>query len=258
MAIRNTVKKKENTAPASSKKGGSGNSMQKWVKRLKHWAKTAAFLFFGSTIFMVIVYRFIPVPLTPLMVTRVFEQIGNGREIRLRKDWEPLENIENLPLAVVAAEDARFMNHYGFDADAMWKAFKSNQKKNGKRIKGGSTISQQTAKNVFLWQGRTYFRKILEAYFTALIEIFWSKERILEVYLNVIEMGDGLYGAEAASQKYFKKPATQLTRSEAAAIAAILPNPRKWNAVKRTVYVEKRRRIIRRNMDILKDLKLEY
>lgn len=257
MTIRNTVRKKGSTAPASSKKGGAGNGMQKWLKKVKHWAKVAAFLFFGSTIFMVIIYRFIPVPLTPLMITRLFEQMGNGRELRMRKDWEPIENIENLPLAVVAAEDAHFMDHWGFDIDAMWKAFKSNQRRTGKPIKGGSTISQQTAKNVFLWQGRTYFRKILEAYFTLLIEVFWSKERILEVYLNVIEMGDGLYGAEAASQKYFHKPASQLTRSEAAAIAAILPNPRKWNAVKRTAYVEKRRRIIRQNMDILKDLKLD-
>jgi monofunctional biosynthetic peptidoglycan transglycosylase len=254
MAIRNTLKKKESTSSASSKKGG-GSGMQAWIKKLKHWAKMATLFFFGSTIFMVIVYRFIPVPLTPLMVTRFFEQVANGKEIRFSKDWESIDKIENLPLAVVAAEDAHFMNHHGFDFDAMWKAFKTN--KSGKKIKGGSTISQQTAKNVFLWQGRTYLRKVLEAYFTLLIEIFWSKERILEVYLNSIEMGDGVYGAEAASQKYFKKPAYQLTRSEAAAIASILPNPRKWNPVKRTAYVEKRRRVIRRNMDILKDLKFE-
>ncbi len=251
MATKSNVRKKSSSQSSSSGKSG----FAPFWKKAKHWMKIAVLSFFGSTIFFVILYRFVPVPVTPLMITRLFEQLGDGKSMKLNKDWESIDKIENLPLAAVAAEDAHFKDHWGFDGDAMWKAFKYNQKKNGKKIKGGSTISQQTAKNVFLWQGRTYLRKALEAYFTLLIEIFWSKERILEVYMNVIEMGDGIYGAEAAAQKYFHKPASQLTRSEAAAIAAIFPNPRKWNPVKRTNYIEKRKRIIRRNMDIIGDLK---
>jgi monofunctional biosynthetic peptidoglycan transglycosylase len=129
--------------------------------------------------------------------------------------------------------------------------------KTGKRLRGGSTISNQTAKNVFLWPGRNFVRKGLEAYFTVLIELFWSKERILEVYLNVIEMGDGLYGAEAAAQRYFKKPASELTRQEAALIAAILPNPIRWRADHPTAYIKKRQDWILRNMNNLGELKLE-
>lgn len=218
----------------------------------KYWLKKALYTFFISSIVIVILLRFIPIPITPLMISRFFEQVIDGKEIRFEKKWKSLDEMQNLPLAVLAAEDDNFMNHWGFDFDAMWKAFKSNQKK--KHIKGGSTISQQTAKNVFLWQSRTYFRKIMEAYFTVLIELFWSKERILEVYLNVIEMGDGIYGAEAAAQKYFKKPASKLTTYEAAAIAAILPNPRKWNPVKRTAYINKRCVIIRKNMAFLRPI----
>lgn len=217
--------------------------------------KRSYLYFFISSLLLVILFRFVEIPFTPLMGIRYFEQVKNGKKIRFEKKWKSLNQIKNLPLAVLASEDANFLNHKGFDFDAMQKAFKDNQKK--KRIKGGSTISQQTAKNVFLWQNRTYFRKILEAYFTVLIELFWSKERILEVYLNVIEMGDGIYGAEAATQKYFKKSAAKLTKNEATAIAAILPNPRKWNPVKRTPYIQKRCGIIGRNMTILKNIKFD-
>jgi monofunctional biosynthetic peptidoglycan transglycosylase len=137
------------------------------------------------------------------------------------------------------------MNHNGFDLKALKLAYKNNEK--GKKLKGGSTISQQTAKNVFLWQGRSYFRKGLEAYFTVLIELFWGKERIMEVYLNSIEMGNGVYGVEAASQFWYKKTAKALTKREAAGIAAILPNPRKFKASNSTSYIELRKsRIVKR------------
>lgn len=145
-----------------------------------------------------------------------------------KKDWVPLSKIsDELSLAVIASEDQLFLDHFGFDINAIQKAIAFNQKKNTKVIKGASTISQQTAKNVFLWPGRSWFRKGLEVYFTFLIEMFWTKERILEVYLNVIEMGRGVYGAQAAARHYFKKDASKLTSWEAAFIAAILPNPSK-------------------------------
>jgi monofunctional biosynthetic peptidoglycan transglycosylase len=140
--------------------------------------------------------------------------------------------------AAIASEDGRFLTHHGFDIEAMQKAYAYNQK--SKRTKGGSTITQQVAKNIFLWPQRSYFRKGLEAYFTVLIELFWSKKRIMEVYLNSIEMGKGIYGVEAASQYYFKKPAKELSKRESALIAAILPNPLKWSASKPNAYIQKR------------------
>lgn len=192
------------------------------------------------------------------MVIRCFQQLANGDKVILKKDWEPIENISpNLALAVVAAEDNKFMEHYGFDLEAIEKAMKYNKKKKGKKVRGASTISQQTAKNVFLWPGRSFIRKGFEVYFTLLIETFWSKERILEVYLNVIEMGPGIYGAQAASMQYFKKPATRLTRDESARIAAVLPNPRKWSPVKRTPYIIKREVWILWNMRNIEALDFE-
>jgi monofunctional biosynthetic peptidoglycan transglycosylase len=158
----------------------------------------------------------------------------------------------------MASEDQKFYEHNGFDWEAIKKAYEYNAKKKRKRpIKGASTISQQTAKNVFLWPGRSWVRKGFEVYFTFLIELFWSKERIMEVYLNVIEMGDGVYGAEAASQTYFKKPASKLTKDNAAAIAAILPNPRKYSASKPGPYIQQRKEWIKRNMGYVERLKGE-
>jgi monofunctional biosynthetic peptidoglycan transglycosylase len=173
------------------------------------------------------------------MVIRVFEQIRDGNDIRLKKDWVSLQKISpNLSQAVVAAEDNEFLEHYGFDFDAIKKAQKYNE--THKKTKGASTISQQTAKNVFLWPDRSWVRKGLEVYFTALIELFWGKERIMEVYLNVIEMGDGYYGAEAASQHFFNKPASLMNRAEAALIAATLPNPRIFRADKPSDYIRRK------------------
>ncbi len=205
--------------------------MIRWIRLLLLW-------FFGLSIGLTLLYRFVPVPATPLMGIRAFQpEKSKGR---FEKDWVPLSRISpHLVQAVIASEDNRFEQHRGFDFQAIEKALKRNQK--GKKRKlGGSTISMQTAKNVFLWHGRNYFRKGLEAYFTVLIELFWGKARIMEVYLNVIEMGPGIYGAEAAAQHYFHKPASRLTKREAALIAAVLPNPVKRNPATPGGYVSRR------------------
>jgi monofunctional glycosyltransferase len=194
-----------------------------------------------------VLFRWVPVPVTPLMVIRCVEQKADGRPMTLKHDWVGLENISpKLQLAVVCSEDQNYLKHYGFDWVAIEKAMKSNGK--GKKLRGGSTISQQTAKNVFLWSGRSYLRKGLEAYFTLLIELLWSKERIMEVYLNSIEMGDGVYGAEAAGRFWFKKPAKDLNKDEAAAITAILPNPLKYVANPPSAYISKRKVWIKQQM----------
>ena len=184
-------------------------------------------------------YKFIPVYYTPLMFIRVYEQVRDSKSIKLEHKWMPLKQIaQPLAQAVVASEDNLFLDHDGFDMIQIQKARADAEK--GKRVRGASTISQQTAKNVFLWPGRTYLRKGIEAYFTVLIEWIWGKERIMEVYLNSIEMGDGIYGAEAVAQAHFKKPAYKLTKAEAALIAATLPNPRKFNSAKPSPYMLKR------------------
>jgi monofunctional biosynthetic peptidoglycan transglycosylase len=171
----------------------------------------------------------------------------DGKEMTLKHDWVSLEEISpKLQLAVVCSEDQNYLKHFGFDWGAIEKAMKANE--TGKKLRGGSTISQQTAKNVFLWPGRSYIRKAFEAYFTLLIEIFWSKERIMEVYLNSIEMGNGVYGAEAAAQHWFKKKAANLTKDDCAAITAVLPNPRKYVANPPTSYISKRKEWIKQQM----------
>nr|WP_233589280.1 monofunctional biosynthetic peptidoglycan transglycosylase [Flavobacterium sp. RSP46] len=203
--------------------------------------------FIGLSLFFVVFFKFVPVPFTPLMVIRAIENKTAGKEVFFSHDWEPIENISiNLQKAVIASEDGTFLKHNGFDFVAMQKAYKSNER--GRRIKGGSTISQQTAKNVFLWQGRSYLRKGLEAYFTLLIEIIWGKERIMEVYLNSIEMGNGVYGAQAATEHWYRKDASSLTLIQAAGIAAILPNPRKYSATSSSTYINRRKAKIVRVM----------
>ena len=211
----------------------------------------SALWFFGLSIGLVILYRFVPVPITPLMVIRLVEQgLDPEQELRLVKDWVPIDDMsKHAPQAVVGAEDQKFMDHNGFDMEAMEKAWDNNKK--GKRIKGASTITQQTVKNVFLWPSRSYLRKGLEAYFTVLVELIWSKERIMEVYLNVIEMGKGIYGIEAASQTFFDKPAAKLSKGQAALIAAVLPNPRRWSPARPTSYIKKRQGWIMRQMSNL-------
>lgn len=181
--------------------------------------------------------------------------INGTTDYELRHTWMPIEEISpNLQLAAVCAEDQTFLNHNGFDYEAIKRAFSENKIK--KRTKGGSTISQQTAKNVFLWPQRSWLRKGFEVYFTFLIENLWSKERILEVYLNSIEMGDGIYGAEAASDYWFNKKAKDLTKQEAASIAAILPNPREFKANPRTKYLERRKTWIMKQMQDYGSFKL--
>ena len=209
--------------------------------------------FIGLSIFSVILFRFVPVPFTPLMAIRMVEQLIAGKDVIFKKDWVSLDKMSAaLPLAVIAAEDQNFEEHYGFDLDAISKAREYNEKHPGKRLKGASTISQQTAKNVFLWPSRPWDRKGFEVYFTFLIEIIWSKRRIMEVYLNVIEMGDGIYGAEAASKRYFKKSAENLSVRESSLIAAVLPNPRKWSPQRPSPYILRKSIRIIRNMSRLK------
>lgn len=227
------------------------------MRKIISWVGKVLLAMFVASIVWVVVLSIFPVYFTPLMGIRTVEQaFSKDKNMVSKKDWEPIENISpHLYQAVIAAEDQKFLTHGGFDWEAIESAFEGN--KSGKRIKGGSTISNQTAKNVFLWPGRNFVRKGLEAYFTVLIEFLWSKERILEVYLNVIEMGDGVYGAEAAALYYFKKPASQLTRQEAALIAAVLPNPLRWRPDKPTAYIRNRQSWILRNMRNLGEVKFE-
>jgi len=223
--------------------------MKKFRKSFFRFLKYFLIFFFGSSIFFVLLYRFVNPPVTPLMLIRTVQQTFNGEHLRLKKNWKPLDEISSsLQLAVVASEDNRFLEHSGFDMESIKKARKYNEKMDGKKTRGASTISQQTAKNVFLWPDRTWVRKGLEVYFTFLIETVWGKKRIMEVYLNVIETGNGIYGAEAASQVYFNKPAASLTRSQAALIAAILPNPRRWDPSRPSGYLTGRQQWILWNM----------
>jgi len=218
------------------------------VKKILKFIGKVILYFFGISIGLVILFKFIPVPFTPLMFIRTFEQIGSNDKVVWKRDWVSIDEMgTSIQKAVIASEDGKFTTHNGFDVKAIEKAYKNNQK--GKKVKGGSTISQQTAKNVFLWPGRSYLRKGLEAYFTVLIEVVWGKERIMEVYLNSIEMGKGIYGIEAASQHWFNKSAKNLTKAEAAAIAAILPNPRVYKAKNSSRYIERRKNAIKRQMN---------
>jgi monofunctional biosynthetic peptidoglycan transglycosylase len=212
--------------------------------------------FFVVSIVSVVVYKWVPVPITPLMLIRDVEQLKNDKGVIMEHDWVPLEEISpKLQLAVVCSEDQNYLKHFGVDWGAIQKAMKENEK--GKRVRGGSTITQQTAKNVFLWQGRSYLRKGLELWFTLLIEVFWSKERIMEVYLNSIEMGNGIYGAEAAAQHWFHKSAKKLSKDEAAAIAAILPNPLRYKANPANGYISGRKAWIKQQMNFWGN-KLDY
>ncbi len=216
--------------------------------------KWTVLFFFASTLFAEVIFTFINPPVTPLMLHRVIEQKLNGKKARLHKKWMPLEKISpNMVRAVVASEDNRFLEHWGIDVKAIEKAVQYN--KRHKRKHGASTITQQVAKNVFLWPARTWLRKGFELYFTVTIDLIWSKRRIMEVYLNVIETGDGIYGTEAASRKYFHKSANKLTRGEAALIAACLPNPRKRNPAAPTPYLLRRQGRILNLMNKIGDVK---
>ena len=220
------------------------------LKKLQKFLRWIVLLFFGSTILSVFLLRWCPVYVTPLMFIRCGQQVWRGEKIRLHHHWVPMaEMAEPLPLAVMASEDQRFLEHHGFDFGEIGKAVEDYRR--GKRQRGASTISQQTAKNVFLWPGHSWLRKGLEVYFTGLIELIWGKQRIMEVYLNSIEMGDGIYGAEAVSQLHFGYPARDLTRANCALVAATLPNPLKYSSEHPSAYMLKRQTWIMRQMRYL-------
>lgn len=203
--------------------------------------------FFVLSIGTTIVYRFYPVPVSPLMLIRLGQQMADGRQLKLAHRWVPMDSIHpSLPQAVWASEDQNFFRHSGFDLDAIEKAWQEREEKG--RVRGASTISQQTAKNVFLWPESSWTRKAFEAYFTVLIETFWSKHRIMEVYLNTIEMGDGIYGAEAVALEHFGCHARDLDANRSALIAASLPNPLKRNSAHPSKYMYKRQRQILKQM----------
>jgi monofunctional biosynthetic peptidoglycan transglycosylase len=225
------------------------------LKKIWTFLWKLALFFFVFSVLLVLVFRFVPVPVTFLMLQRCVQQKMDGKDMKLQKDWVPLSEISNkLQLAVVTSEDQNFLEHHGFDFEAIGKAMKYNEKqakrKKHPKMKGASTISQQCAKNAFLFPSRNFIRKGFEVYFTVLIELLWSKERIMEVYLNVIEMGDGIYGAEAASQAFFHTHAKNLSAGQAALIAACLPNPIKFNAGAPSGYLMGRQAFIMNQMNL--------
>lgn len=211
--------------------------MKKWLAKLLLIKLPLAFI--AVTVLWVLMLKWVPVWVTPLMVSRSIEY-RSDEDFRTNKKWRRYEKISpEMAKAVIASEDNLFAEHNGFDWKEMKKAIEDHKKK-GKKLRGASTISQQTAKNVFLWPSRSFVRKAFEAYFTILIEWIWGKERILEVYLNVAEMGKGIYGAEAAAQEFFGKSASELNRREASLITACLPNPIDRHVDKPSQYVNKR------------------
>lgn len=224
------------------------------IRKILRWSIG---LFFASSLLAVIVYKWVPVPVTPLMLIRCCQQMSKGEKIRLKFHWVKLDEeiTPELALAVVASEDQKFLSHNGFDLDAISLAWE--ERVEGKRKRGASTISQQTAKNVFLWPGGGWFRKGLEAYFTILIELLWDKHRIMEVYLNVIEMGDGIYGADALAWQHFGRSADRLTRANCALIAATLPNPLKYSSKNPSKYMLRRQTQIMQQMKNLGSIKWE-
>ncbi|MDY8135186.1 monofunctional biosynthetic peptidoglycan transglycosylase [Aquimarina sp. 2201CG5-10] len=214
------------------------------MKRIFRFFYKGTLVFLICSVIWVLAYKWIDVPITPLMGIRKLQ--SENKQV-IKHQWISLQKMsKNIQLAVICSEDQRFIEHRGFDKEAIEKAIAEH--KSGKRLRGASTITQQTAKNVFLWPQRSWARKGLESYFTFLVESFWSKERILEVYLNSIEMGDGIYGVEAAAKFWFNKSASDLTRDESAAIAAILPNPRKFLADPPSAYTQKRKKWILQQM----------
>jgi monofunctional biosynthetic peptidoglycan transglycosylase len=214
------------------------------IKRIFKFIGKLFLWFVAISVIWVALLKYIPVHITPLMVIRYFEE---GNQKKWNHKWVPIEDIsKNLQLAVICSEDQKFVYHNGFDKEAIEKAYEANQK--GKKLRGASTISQQTAKNIFLWPQRSWTRKGIEVYFTFLIELIWDKERILEVYLNSIEMGDSVYGAAAASTYWFNKKPALLSADEAAAIAAILPNPRRYRANPASAYVQRQKAWVQQQM----------
>lgn len=223
------------------------------MKTLWRIVRIAVLLFFVTSVLAVFYYKWRPVRVTPLMVIRSAQQLAARQQPTWKHEWVPLDSMAyNLSVAVIASEDQFFMKHHGFDTHAISMAY--DEMRRGRRRRGGSTISQQTAKNVFLWPTSSWLRKGLEAYFTVLIEALWSKERIMEVYLNSIEMGPGIYGAEAVAQAHFGCRAAQLRRSECALIAATLPAPLRYSSLHPGPYMRKRQRQIKKQMSTIAPL----
>ena len=242
------ISSQSSSTPSSTRRGtGRGAHKRGVMRTIQRWLQGLVIFFFASTLLAVIAYRWLPVPITPLMVIRCFQQVGRGEKIKLRHHWVSIEEMTpHLAQAVMASEDQLFLEHHGFDFNAIGVVIKERHE--GKRQRGGSTISQQTAKNVFLWPASSWVRKGFEAYFTVLIELCWSKERIMEVYLNSIEMGDGIYGAEAVAQWHFGRKAKDLTPNQCALIAATLPNPLKFSSKEPSRYMLRRQTWIMRQM----------
>jgi monofunctional biosynthetic peptidoglycan transglycosylase len=216
-------------------------------RRIFNLLLKGVYYFLIVSIGSVVIFKFVPIPITITMIDQKIDALFSEGSSELYYDWVSYDEMsKEIPIALVAAEDQKFPDHFGFDVAAIKKAYNNNQK--GKKLRGGSTISQQTAKNVFCWQSRGYVRKGLETYFTFLIEVIWGKKRILEVYANVAEMGKLTFGVEAASQKFYGKPATKLSRKEAARLAAVLPSPKKWSAAKPGPYVSRRTSAIARGI----------
>jgi monofunctional biosynthetic peptidoglycan transglycosylase len=221
-----------------------------YVRRVLMRALQVLALLLVISILATLALRWIPPPATAVMMERRVDAWWNGRPYHVDYQWVRWDRISpQAALAVIAAEDQNFATHHGFDFESIQKALDAHER--GRRLRGASTISQQVAKNVFLWSGRSLVRKGLEAYFTVLIELTWSKRRILEVYLNIIELGDGVFGVEAAGRRYFRKPAAQLGAEETALLAAVLPNPVLLKANQPSAYVEERRAWILQQMELL-------
>ncbi|GIV53836.1 MAG: monofunctional biosynthetic peptidoglycan transglycosylase [Candidatus Kapaibacterium sp.] len=221
------------------------------VRRIALWFIRFILAWLIGSCALVLVYALVRPPVTPVMLINLIADIADGGQWHgIEKRWVDLEAISpSLVRAVIAAEDTRFFEHHGFDWEAIEQARQLNERYRGRRLYGASTISMQTAKNVFLWHGRNYLRKALEAYFTVLIEAVWGKRRIMEVYLNVVEFAPGVYGAEAAANRYWRKPASRITSAEAALMAAVLPNPRRWKFWQPTPYIRKRQATILARMN---------
>lgn len=246
------------TTSAHSAQSLSTSTSSSLVRKIFNFVTKLFLGFVAVSILLVVLTRFMPIFITPLMVIRLVEGALEGKWVGIDKTWVPIESISPTILrAVIASEDARFLTHSGIDWEAVQEAQRRNErterlaaqgKIRKKRLYGASTISMQTAKNAFLFPSRTYLRKALEAYFTYLMEFVWGKRRILEMYVNIIEMGSGIYGVEAASQRYFGKSAAQLNAREAALIAAVLPNPRKWSPAKPSGYIQRKASTIQARM----------
>jgi monofunctional biosynthetic peptidoglycan transglycosylase len=218
------------------------------IRRILRWMCAAGLLWLLGSVLLVLVLRFAAPPTSAFMLHRQLRAvIDKEANFQLHRCWRPLNQISaNLPIAVVAAEDQNFPEHHGFDIKAIKNALAEAE--DGERLRGASTISQQVAKNLFLWNGRSFIRKGFEAWFTALIEFMWPKQRILEVYVNIAEFGDGVYGACAASERFFGKPASRLSPREAALLAAVLPNPVRLRADRPSAYVQRRATWIERQV----------